>query len=169
MIPLQLEVIPNQEKKIHAALKKEKACRLKVKKVYKGPHNLLVRNKYAKRYHQTPHGKEISLPFSHGDLVQNLHHRGGFLPLIAAALAPIIGGVAGGLIEREIAGSGFRSGGRPWWHGGNIKDSSGEIASKGGRKKKKKKNLAKKKKKSEQLYSMEKHGNGLYLAPWKQH
>ena len=164
MIPLQLEVIPNQEKKIHAALKKEKACRLKVKKVNNGPHNLLVRNKYAKRYHETSNGKEIALPFSHGDLVQNLHHRGGFLPLIAAALGPIIAGVAGGLIEKGIAGSGFRSSGRPWWHGGNIKDSSGEIASKGGRKKK---NLTKKKKKSELLYSMEKRGNGLYLAPWK--
>ena len=36
-----------------------------------------------------------------------MKHRGGFLPLIAAALAPIIGGVAGGLIEKEIAGSGI--------------------------------------------------------------
>ena len=32
-----------------------------------------------------------------------------FLPLLAAALAPIIGGVAGGLIEKEIAGSGIYS------------------------------------------------------------
>ena len=36
-----------------------------------------------------------------------MKHKGGFLPLIAAALAPIIGGVAGGLIKREIAGSGI--------------------------------------------------------------
>ena len=38
-----------------------------------------------------------------------MKHKGGFLPLLAAALAPIIGGVAGGLIEKEIAGSGIYS------------------------------------------------------------
>ena len=107
---------------------------------------MLMRKTYAKRYEQTPNGREITLPFSHRDLVQNLHHKGGFLPLIpliAATLAPVIGGVAGGLIEKEIAGSGFRSSGRPWWHGGKI-----------GQKK-------------PTLYSMEKCGKGLYLAPWK--
>ena len=37
--------------------------------------------------------------------MENMRHKGGFLPLIAAALAPIIGGIAGGFIEKEIAGS----------------------------------------------------------------
>ena len=146
MIPIQLEVLPNQEKKLHTALKKEKGCKLKCKKVPKGAHTMLMRKKYAKRLQMTPNGNQITLPFSHKDLVQNLHHKGGFLPLIpliAAALAPVIGGVAGGLIEKEIAGSGFRSNGRPWWHGGKI-----------GQKK-------------QMLYSMEKCGTGLYLAPWK--
>ena len=36
-----------------------------------------------------------------------MKHKGGFLPLLAAALAPVIGGVVGGLIEKEIAGSGI--------------------------------------------------------------
>ena len=36
-----------------------------------------------------------------------MKHKGGFLPLIAAALAPVIGGIAGGLIERKIAGKGI--------------------------------------------------------------
>ena len=146
MIPVQLEVSPNQEKKLQTALRREKGCRLKVVKVPDGPHSMVMRNPYAKRYHETPNGRTVILPFSHQDLVRNLHHKGGFLPLIAAALAPIIGGVAGGLIEREIAGSGFRSSGRPWWHGGKI---------------------GQKKKKKPTLYSMEKHGEGLYLAPWK--
>ena len=146
MIPVQLEVSPNQEKKLQTALRREKGCRLKVGKVPGGPHTMVMRNPYVKRYHETPNGREVILPFSHRDLVRNLHHKGGFLPLIAAALAPIIGGVAGGLIEREIAGSGFRSSGRPWWHGGKI---------------------GQKKKKKPTLYSMEKHGEGLYLAPWK--
>ena len=149
MIPVQLEVSPNQENKLQEALKKQKGCRLKVRKVPGGRHTMVMRNPYVKRYRETPNGHEVILPFSHQDLVRNLHHKGGFLPLIAAALAPIIGGVAGGFIEREIAGSGFRSSGRPWWHGGKI-----------GQKKKKKKPTA-------TLYTMEKHGDGLYLAPWK--
>ena len=36
-----------------------------------------------------------------------MKYTGVFLPLIAAVLAPILGGVAGGLIEKEIAGSGI--------------------------------------------------------------
>ena len=89
-------------------------------------------------------GDPVRLPFRHQDLIANLHHKGGFLPLIAAALAPIIGGVAGGLIEKEIAGSGLsRFSGKPWWHGSGVA------------------------KKMPQLYSIEKHGSGLYLNPWK--
>ena len=60
-----------------------------------------------KKYHSAKTGKIVSLPFQHKHLVENMGHRGGFLPLIAAALAPIIGGVAGGLIEKSIAGSGI--------------------------------------------------------------
>ncbi len=36
-----------------------------------------------------------------------MKYKGGFLPLIAAALASIIGGIAGGFIERGIAGKGI--------------------------------------------------------------
>ena len=61
MIPIQLEVLPNQEKKLHTALKKEKGCKLKCKKVPKGPHTMLMRKTYAKRYEQTPNGREITL------------------------------------------------------------------------------------------------------------
>ena len=48
----------------------------------------------------------MSLPFKHEELMDNMKHSGGFLPLLAAALAPVLGGVAGGLIERGIAGAG---------------------------------------------------------------
>ena len=143
MLPVQVEVAPNQETKIRKALRKQRGCNLRVRKVPHGPHSLLLRNMYAKRYNNAPNGHSVSLTFRHEDLIHNMKHKGGFLPLIAAALAPIIGGVAGGLIEKEIAGSGFRSNGRPWWHGGKI-----------GQKK-------------QMLYSMEKCGKGLYLAPWK--
>ena len=144
MLPVQVEVAPNQEDKIRKALVKQKGCNVKVRKVPHGPHSLLLRNMYAKRYNNAPNGHSVSLPFRHQDLIHNMKHKGGFLPLIAAALAPVIGGVAGGLIEREIAGSGLRRGGRPWWHGGNIG-----------------------KKKTAKLYSIEKRGTGLYLNPWQ--
>ena len=61
-------------------------------------------------------GDPVRLPFRHQELVANLHHKGGFLPLIAAALARIIVGVAGRLIEKEIAGSGWsRFSGKSWF------------------------------------------------------
>lgn len=142
---VQLEVMPNQEGKIRKALKKEKGCTIFAKKVgHGGPHSLLLRNPYARRYHEAKMGHPVKLPFRHQDLIQNLHHKGGFLPLLLAALAPIIGGVAGGLIEKEIGGSGIRSG----------KSSHGT----------KKRRITKKK---PELYSLEKHGSGLYLNPWK--
>ena len=136
MIPVQLEVMPNQEDRIRKALRKEKGCTIFARKVHGGRHSLLLRNPYARRYHEAKMGHPVRLPFRHQDLVHNLHHRGGFLPLIAAALAPILGAVAGGLIEKEIAGSGIRSV-KPW------------------------------NRKKPKLYSIEKHGTGLYLNPWK--
>ena len=143
MIPVQVEVIPNQEDRIRKAIRKRKGCTIIARKVHGGPHSLLLRNPYAKRYREAKMGDPVRLPFRHLDLVQNLHHKGGFLPLIAAALAPIIGGVAGGLIEKEIAGSGLSHfSGKPWWHGSGVA-------------------------KNHQLCTVEKRGNGLYLNPWK--
>ena len=143
MIPVQLEVIPNQEDRIRKAIRKQLGCKIATKKVHEGPHSLLLRNPYAKRYHNAKMGQTVVLPFRHADLVKNLHHKGGFLPLIAAALAPIIGGVAGGLIEKEIAGSGVsRFSEKPWWHGSGLA-------------------------KTQQLCTVEKRGGGLYLNPWK--
>ncbi len=56
------------------------------------------------KYQKLANGKPINLPLKYEHLVKNMKHKGGFLPMIAAALAPIIGGIAGGFIEREIAG-----------------------------------------------------------------
>ena len=110
LIPTPLNPAPNQERKIMRAYNSKKGCRIKVKKV--GPKascrtSMLLTPAQFKKYHSTKAGKIISLPFEHKHLVENMKHRGGFLPLLAAALAPIIGGVAGGLIEKEIAGSGL--------------------------------------------------------------
>ena len=90
---------------------KKKGCQIKAKKM--GPKavcksSALLTPAQFKKYHSTKTGKIVSLPFEHKHLVENMKHRGGFLPLLAAAIAPILGGVAGGLIEKEIAGSGLR-------------------------------------------------------------
>ena len=44
------------------------------------------------------------LTFSAGQLRQNLKHTGGFLPLLASALIPVIAGAVGGIVEKEISG-----------------------------------------------------------------
>ena len=107
MIPTRMYIEPNQEKRIITALKRKKNCRIKVKKGTS--HEMLLSPAQWIKHQSTPNGKLIHIPFQHKQLVENMKHKGGFLPLIAAALAPVLGGVAGGLIEREIAGSGIYS------------------------------------------------------------
>ena len=111
MIPTQLCIEPNQEKRIMTAFRKRKGCRVNVSKgVVRGNlHHgeMLLTPSQWKKYQAAANGKKIAIPFQHVHLVQNMKHKGGFLPLIAAALAPVQGGVAGGLIERAIAGSGI--------------------------------------------------------------
>ena len=90
---------------------KKKGCQIKAKKMGSKAvckSSALLTPAQFKKYHSTKDGKIVSLPFQHKHLMENMKHKGGFLPLLAAALAPIIGGVAGGLTEKEIAGSGLR-------------------------------------------------------------
>ena len=92
------------------AYQKRRGCRINVRKGAATSHHrgeMLLTPQQWTKYQATTHGKSFNISFKHEELVANMKHKGGFLPLIAAALAPIIGGVAGGLIEREIAGSGI--------------------------------------------------------------
>ena len=107
MLPVSFHVVPGQENRIRNALKKKKGCRIKVTKSNTdGPHRLLVTPAMLKRY-QKATKNPVPLQFKHEHLIENMHHQGGFLPLIAAALAPVLGGIAAGAIERGIAGSGL--------------------------------------------------------------
>ena len=110
LIPTPFNPIPNQDRRIMKAYKSKRGCRIKGKKMKSTAvckTSMLLTPAQFKKYHSAKTGKVVSLPFEHKHLVENMKHKGGFLPLIAAALAPIIGGVAGGLIEKEIAGSGI--------------------------------------------------------------
>ena len=156
LLPHPFSIHPGQNAKIRKALKLGKGCRIQV--VKKGsstsgqPHQqqLLVTPAHIEKYQKASHGSIVSLPFKHEDLKKN--HRGGFLPLIAAALAPIIGGVAGGLIEKEISGSGIRTSrgrGRGRVNGSGLTVFRGKPVWRGPK-----------------LYTVEKHGSGMILNPW---
>ena len=156
LLPHTFSIHPGQNAKIRKALKLGKGCRIQV--VKKGsytsgqPHQqqLLVTPAHIEKYQKASHGSIVSLPFKHEDLKKN--HRGGFLPLIAAALAPIIGGVAGGLIEKEISGSGIRTSrgrGRGRVNGSGLTVFRGKPVWRGPK-----------------LYTVEKHGSGMILNPW---
>jgi hypothetical protein len=108
LIPTSIHIAPRQENKIMRAYEGGTGCHIKAKKMTtSGKHKILLTPAQFKKYYETKNGKVVSLPFRHEHLIENMKHTGGFLPLLAAALAPIIGGVAGGLIEKEIAGSGI--------------------------------------------------------------
>ena len=127
MLPASLHVLPGQENGIRNTLKKRKGCRIKVKKSdVSGPHRLLVTSAMLKRYKKAAKGDTVPLQFKPEHLLENMHHQGGFLPLIAAALAPVIGGLAGGIIQKEIAGSGLPDfHGVPWYTGTSEQGGNG--------------------------------------------
>ena len=134
MIKHSFNILPNQDKRIIKAWKRKKGCQIKVKKGGDADKELLVTPQHLIRFNKAPHGAIVTLPFKHEHLKEN--HKGGFLPLLAAALAPVIGGVIGGVVEKEISGSGlttFR--GKPVWRG-------------------------------PKLYTVEKRGSGMFLNPW---
>lgn len=112
MAEITVIVEPNQEKRILKAFHRGKGCKINIQKTNEdiGDHplkgTLLLNSNQLKRYEKASNGK-LSLSFKHSDLKNNMRTKGGFLPLLAAVLAPVLGGVAGGLIEKEIAGSGI--------------------------------------------------------------
>ena len=92
------------------AYKNRRGCRIKARKMGSSAScktSMLLTPAQFKKYHSAKTGKIVSLPFEHKHLVENMKHKGGFLPLLLAALAPLLGGVAGGLIEKSIGGSGI--------------------------------------------------------------
>ena len=101
MIPSSLHVMPKQKRKILSALRGRRGCRIKVKK-RNGADRMPLTPTHVKKYQKAAMGSVVSLPFMHRHLVDNSHHKGGFLPLLAAVLGPVLGGVAGGLLGRGI-------------------------------------------------------------------
>ena len=125
LIPTPINPSPNQGPRIMRAYKAKRGCKIRVRKT--GPKascksSLLLTRAQSKKYHAAKNGSVVSLPFLHKHLKANMKHTGGFLPLLLAALAPVLGGVAGGLAERAIAGSGIYKKKKRW---GGKKRSKG--------------------------------------------
>ena len=124
MVEKILLVYPGQEKRIVKAYHNQRGCHIKVHKLNgeiksEVNSNEPSRAKFVlsasqdKKYHMAPPGTDVKLPFTYQNLHENSRHSGGFIPLILAALAS---SVAGGLIERGIAGSGIH---KFIWHTGD--------------------------------------------------
>lgn len=166
---MTMNVLPHQGQRILGAYKKKKGCIIRVKKQKKGCRasgsargEVLLTTAHLAKYQKAKSGQVLDLPFRHTHLVENMKHKGGFLPLLLAALGPVIAGVAGGLIEKGIAGSGifdqFRQ--RPSHYPPPIFNPPGFLRNARLRfhhkKKKTKKNVVKKKA----------QGSGMYMNPW---
>ena len=104
MIPAVFHALPGQERKIQQALRKQKGCQIGVIKDDGATDKFLIHSRHKKRHEKAPYGSVVRLPFKHVELANNLRHKGGFIPLLLAALAPIIAGVASAAIEKKISG-----------------------------------------------------------------
>ena len=140
MTAVQLKLDPLQDVKIKSALKNHKGVCLTVTPTSEMDNGTdtgewILSPRQLKNL-QLANGAPTKLTFSCDQLRKNLHHEGGFLPLLASALIPIIGSAVGAVVEREIAGSGIEAG-EPILHS-----------------------------RPNGTYSISPSGSGLYLAPW---
>ena len=148
MIPTTFTPAANQERRIVNAYRRKRGCRILAKRIASttaGKRKVMLTPSQFTRYHNGAPGEMVSIPFQHKDLIQNADHKGGFLPLLLAALAPVLGGVVGGVIEKEISGSGIGQ------KGCRKKKVSGSGKHHKGCRKKK---------------VCEKEGSGMYLNPY---
>ena len=108
MTSVRLRIDPLQEVRIKKALKKHKGvC------IWASPSSdpdgpdvgtWLLSPRQMHLIQQSDGNYPTKLTFSADQLRQNLKHTGGFLPLLASALIPIIGSAVGAVVAREISG-----------------------------------------------------------------
>ena len=136
---VKLVLLQGQEKRIRRALKKQKGLRLTFKKSDGGGGDndggqqqhqqmagtWLLKPSQWKVYNRAAPNSTFRLTFSAADMAKNINHSGGFLPLLAAILGPIIGGVAGAAVDRAISGAGVSFGGE----GAAAKKKKGALLS----------------------------------------
>ena len=112
MTVVQLKISPLQDVRIKKAIQRQKGVCIWATPTSEpdgpqvGPWILSDR-----QLHKLKHSEShpTKLQFSADQLKQNLKHEGGFLPLLASALIPLVSGVVGGVIEKEISGGSIPS------------------------------------------------------------
>ena len=107
MDPVRLKIDPLQEVRIKKALQHHKGVCVWAAPTSEpdGPEvgTWLLSPRQMHQIHQAG-GQPTRLTFSRAQLKKNLGHEGGFLPILASALIPIIGSAVGAIVENEIAG-----------------------------------------------------------------
>ena len=108
-VPISVRVGENQGRRFHRAIRSHKGTVVRFTTSTTSHNNdiLCLTHKQLSKVKKMPPGTAFQFKFSPAQMTANLQHRGGFLPLLLAALAPILGGVIGGVVEKSIAGSGI--------------------------------------------------------------
>ena len=105
--PLRVHIQPNQENRFKRAIQKRTRTIVRFALAASPSQNngiLCLTHQQMLKVQKAPCGTPFQFTFSAAQIKANLQHEGGFLPLLLAALAPILGGVVGGIAERAIAG-----------------------------------------------------------------
>ena len=126
-------VHPNQETKICKAYRANRGCRIQLRKAAVDPNQaggslntfpagptygrVLLDSIQKSKFDSAKPNEDLTLKFSHKNLESNSKMSGGFIGLIIAALASSI---AGGLIERGIAGGSLETKSFLWNRGKSI-------------------------------------------------
>ena len=114
-VPIRVQFHTDQKKRIHNAVHRQKGVTVHFSSL-NGANNshrntgiiCLTQHQLAK-VRRSPTGSKFSFAFSPAQVKANMKHEGGFLPILAAILAPAITGIIGGLAEKAISGSGLKA------------------------------------------------------------
>ena len=108
MTCVQLKLDDLQDAKIKRAIKNQRGVCVLVTPTQEGDNGenvgqWLLSPRQLKKLHKSD-VFPTKLTFSAAQVKKNLQHTGGFLPLLASALIPIIGSAIGAVVEKEISG-----------------------------------------------------------------
>lgn len=106
--PLHVHIHKDQENRLKRAIQNGGGARMHFSSARNSSTSrgiLCLTKQQIAKVEKAPEGTSFSFPFSAAQIKANMSHKGGFLSLLAAVLAPLLGGVIGGLAEKAIGGS----------------------------------------------------------------
>ena len=117
MIPKRLKVFPGQTTKIRRAIRRHKGCIVSVcnsDEPGSEGGTFLLNAKQVSKLDKSPSGHPVKIMLTADQVKKNMEHTGGFLPIIAALLAPVIGSAVGAAVDKAISGKGLSPGTTLW-------------------------------------------------------